>query len=297
MTICKPSAFFRTTGTPLVNMISGFCFRAFLACVVSASSIALHPDPAWAMQAVAQPGANPQFASLQAIKRCAGATCTALGMLVDPAADPPIKSFHLELQFDPTLFTFDPAPTLTGPLCAFAAGGSPCPPVSASLGTSLIPEDDTPPGVLPEGGSFSFSVTPISPEPATFTSSVTPMDADLLTVDVTLPAGVDLSTDQNVFELAFDLVTPVPIDVPLIATYFGTPGARQFTQDAFACNGSSTACTGVPNVLGVDVATAVPEPASATILGVALAAFGFAGSVARRRRLGIFAGEAPIGAK
>ncbi|HEY1431500.1 MAG TPA: hypothetical protein VGF39_07725, partial [Stellaceae bacterium] len=96
------------------------------------------------------------------------------------------------------------------------------------------------------------------------------------------PTPIDLTNDQNVLELTFDLATPVAADVPLIATYSEDLGNHQFNQTAFNCDGSSTACTGVPNVRGVDVTAAVPEPASATILGVALTLFGFAGGIARR---------------
>jgi hypothetical protein len=244
----------------------------------------IQPDQARAMQALAVPATNPQAASLAAVKRCVGITCGQYGMLVDPA-DPSVSNLHLELTFDATLYTFDAG--ASGALCNFAAGGSPCPPLSAALGTFVVPEDDTPPGDPVDDATLTFTVTPLLSGPS-IALALAPNTAsqdvfDLLTVDFTSPIPIDLTNDQNVLELTFDLANPVPVNVPVIATYSEALGNHQFNQTAFTCDGSSTACSGVPNVRGADVTAAVPEPASATILGVALTLFGFAGGIARRR--------------
>src|SRR5262245_51340167 len=96
MTIGRTFFAFRTAdGTSLVNTIRRFWLHAMLAGWVCASSIAMQPDQAQAAQALAVPATDPRAASMEAVKKCAGATCTMLGMRVDPA-DPSVSSLHLE---------------------------------------------------------------------------------------------------------------------------------------------------------------------------------------------------------
>jgi hypothetical protein len=236
MTICEP---FWTNEMPLANVIRGFYFRLMLAYVVCAPWITMQSHPAKAMF-VDQMGGAVEDASLEAFKECSAADggdqCGIIKMWVDPPANG-VSSFHLALSFDPTQFTFDPR--RSGPLCSFADDNTPCPPPRASLGTSLIREDNTPPGIPPAGFILTYT------EP---TSGV-------LVVDYTLPTPVDLSTDQNVFALAFDLLSPIPANVPLFASSFGTSGAHQFNQIAFSCNGGTIHCSGVPPILGLDIST------------------------------------------
>jgi hypothetical protein len=243
MTVCRSFLLSPTNGTPVGAMIRRFCFRAMLACVVCASSMLMQPHQARAMQATATAATDPTASSLEAVANCIpGNMCKKLGIR------------------------------------AFAAGGSPCPSPGAHLGTSVIPLDTTPPGALPEGASLSFSVEPVggSPDGPSIAASLLLDPQDLLTVDYTRPDAVDLSTDQNVLYLSFDLITPVPDGVPLIATYFEPLGDHQFNQVAFACNGSAVDCTGVPQIRGLDVSIgAIPEPPSMMILAFAVATFGF----------------------
>jgi hypothetical protein len=257
---CVP---FWTNQMPLEDATRGFSFRLMLACMVYASSIAMQAYPARAMF-VDQTGGSGADASLEAVEQCGseGGDCTAIAIWVDPASTG-VSSFHLALSFDPTKFAFDPR--ISGPFCGFSAGGA-CPPSRASLGTSLIRQDNTTPGIPPPGFILHFDNT----------------ETGNVVVDYSVPTPVDLSTDMNVFALGFDflnsdgLPTTIPADVPLFASYFGTPGAHQFNQTAFSCNGGATPCAGQPAIVGVDIATTIPEPTSAVILGIALAMFGFA---------------------
>jgi hypothetical protein len=219
--------------------------------------------PAGAMF-VDQSGGSGADASLEAVEGCGseGEDCTSISMWVDPVSTG-VSSFHLALAFDPAKFTFDSDPDLSGPFCGFSAGG-PCPPPRASLGTSPIRQDDTQPGNPPVG--------------STLTTSVFDLENGMkeVVIDYTVPTPVDLSSDQNVFALGFDLVTPIPAGVPLFASYFGTPGAHDFNQIAFSCNVGATPCAGQPPIVGVDISRTIPEPTSAVILGVALLMLWFA---------------------
>jgi len=240
---------------PLKDAIRGCCFRLMLACTVYATSIAMQAQPARAMF-VDQTGGAVADASFEAVLACeseGGGDCTAISMWVDPVSTG-VSSFHLALSFDPAKYTFDPR--ISGPFCGFSAGGA-CPPPRASLRTSLIRQDNTTPGAPPPGFILHFDNT----------------ETGIVVVDYSVPTPVDLSTDQNVFALGFDLVTPTPANVPMFASYFGTPGAHDFNQIAFSCNGGATPCAGQPAILGVDIATTIPEPASALILGISVAMF------------------------
>jgi hypothetical protein len=246
MTICEPFRFW-TNEIPLANVIRGLCFHLMLACVACTLSITMQSRPTNAAQAD-QTGEAVEAASLDGYKICSDngggvVECASYYWDVDPGANRQEKApsatlvdrFHLELSFDPTQFKFDPRQS--GPLCSFADGGSPCPQSQARLGKSLIRENDTQPGIPPAGAMLCFS------QPR----------SGVIVVDYTLPTPVDLSTDQNIFRLAFDLVKPIPTDVRVYATYFGEPGDHQFNQIAFSCNGGAIRCTGVPPILGFDI--------------------------------------------
>jgi hypothetical protein len=250
MTYYRPFSFFRTKGTPLPAMVRPVCSRAMLIGVVWASSMALQPHQASAMQAAQAGNPNPKAASLEAVEHCAGPTCTAFGLLVDPDS-PAVSSIHLELTFDPTLYSFDASGS--GPLCAFAAGGSPCPPPRARLETSLIRVHHTRPGVSPKGARLSFTVEPVK-------DSQVASERKLLIVDYTLPRAVDVSRHQNVLYLSFNLVTPVTKRVPLVVKYFETLGDHQFNQVAFECNGKASYCRGELEIRGLDVSRRNSKP-------------------------------------
>jgi hypothetical protein len=288
MTIDRIFSGFRTHGTPLAKVIRGFFLHAARAGVVCASWIAMQPDQAQAAQ-VTQ--GNPGDASWNFVVQCEkmgvpARKCTKQGMLIDPT-DPSVSNLTLALTFDSTLYTFDAA--ASGTLCNFAADRTPCPPLAAKIGTFLVPEDDTPPGSPPEGASLTFSVSPGNciAGPALAASAASDVVSCLI-VNFHSSTPIDLTNDQNVLELVFDLVNPVPADIPLIATYFETPGNHQFNQVSFFCD---TPCSGIPPVPGVDVAVGVPEPASATILGIALAVFGISGGIVLRRHPMSLAGD------
>jgi hypothetical protein len=246
---------FWTNEMPLAKVIRGLCFRLMLAFVVCASSITMQSHPANAM--VADPSAPADEAdrfSMECVESCTdmgGDQCESLKLQFDPRAIG-VNRFHLKLSFDPTRFKFNPL--RSGPLCSFADGGEdggiPCdsPRPSVKLGKKTeIRVDNTPPGIPPPGSILSYS-EPISGH---------------LVVEYSLAKSVDLRTDQTVFELAFDLITPTKRNVRLFATYFGTPpeaqtpGAVRFNQLESSCNGGAIRCLGQPAIAAFDI---IPLP-------------------------------------
>ncbi len=248
MTIGKLFRFW-TNEIPLAKVIRGLCFRLMLAFVVCASSITMQSHRANAMVAdPSAPAAEADRFSMECVKECSDIVgdevqCGELKIMFDPQAIG-VGRFHLKLSFDPTRFKFDQR--RSGPLSSFADGGTPSPKPRAKLKLGepvLIREENTPPGIVVPGSILSFS-EPISGH---------------LVVDYILPTPVDLSTDQNVFALAFDLITPIPRNVRLFATYFGTPpeaqtpGAVRFNQIESSCNGGAIRCLGQPAIAAFDI--------------------------------------------
>jgi hypothetical protein len=252
MTIGKLCRFW-TNEIPLAKVIRGLCFRLMLAFVVCASSITMQSHRANAM--VADPSASAAEAdrfSMECVKECLDNSCDQvqcgeLKIMVDPEAIG-VGRFHLKLSFDPTRFKFDQR--RSGPLSSFADGGAPSPKPRAKLKLGepvLIREDNTAPGIAPPGSILSFS-EPISGH---------------LVVDYSLAIAVNIPTDQNVFVLAFELMNPIPRNVRLFATYFGTPpeaqtpGAVRFNQLESSCNGGAIRCLGQPAIAAFDI---IPLP-------------------------------------
>jgi len=194
-----------------------------------------------------QEGDPTAAASLAAVQNCKSLGCI-LVILADPDADA-VSSVHLELTFDSTLYRFDEAGS--GVVCAFAAGGRPCPPVRARLGPSALRVDHTPPGAPPKGASLRFTVEPVKGTPGA-------SERKLLIVDYSLPRAVNVSKHQNVLYLSFNFVTPVTKKVPLVVNYFETLGDHQFNQVAFECNGKASYCRGEPQIRGLDVSVRNP---------------------------------------
>ena len=200
------------------------------------------------------------IASYKAFKKCLKIVnnqlfCGAYAIYIDPLG-PDIQDIHAELAYDPTQFSFDQS--LSGPLCSFASSSSPCPADTASLGTSLIMEDDTPAGTPPPGANLTYGGT----------------NGDLI-LDYSVPTPVDLTTEQNVFELTFDLVNPIPVDIPVFATYFDVSGIYQFNQVAWACDPNQippTLCGSSVPIEGFN--TAIPEPRSLVLLVASLVGLG-----------------------
>src|SRR5215472_2713966 len=117
MTYYRPLFFVRTKGPPPPAIVPKVCSRAMLICLAWASSMALQPHQALAMQALAG-HTKPAAASLEAVSHCGTApSCTQMGFLVDPSS-PAVSSIHLELTFDSTLYSFDPSGS--GPVGVFA---------------------------------------------------------------------------------------------------------------------------------------------------------------------------------
>jgi hypothetical protein len=247
MTIGEPFRF-GTNEMPLAKVIRGLCFPLMLAFVACASSITMQSHPANAMAEDQGNSAEDQAYSQDMTESChqqGGAeVCDQLHDIFDPRVNG-VSRFHLEVSFDPTQFKFDPRGS--GPLCSFADGGTPCPEPHATLGGPfLVRKDNILPGIPPAGSNLCFS------EPRN----------GVIVVDYTLPAPVNLSTDQNVFVLTFDLVKPISADVPLFATYFGTPGDHQFNQIESSCNGGTVRCFGKPPIFGVDTIIGHPPKES-----------------------------------
>jgi hypothetical protein len=158
-----------------------------------------------------------------------------------------VSGFHLELKFDSRQYTFDPS--RSGPLCGFAKDNSPCPRPRARLGTFVIqktgPIQKTRPlrGTPPAGAKLSYGDEPNR--------------SGLVTLDYSVPKEVNLSTDQNVFVLAFRLANPIPAGSRVTVSYFKEPGEHQFQQIAFSCagvDGGTIRCGGRPAIRGVDIA-------------------------------------------
>jgi filamentous hemagglutinin family protein len=238
MRISNPSRF-RKKGKSIVDVVRGFGFPAMLSGVVWASAIAMQSHPANAMYAIVASNPDPD-ASLEAYLSCeegGGTWCDYVYVLADPRVQSVVSSFHLELRFDPHLYTFDQSRSV--PLCDFANDSdSACPPTRARLGTYLIRSTAPLRGTPPPGANLKYSGEPSS---------------GYLILDYAVPKGVNLSKDKNVFALAFHLTKPITADVTLTASYFKTPGAHQFNQIAFSCNGGAIRCGGHPAVLGFDI--------------------------------------------
>jgi len=236
MTISNPSRF-RKNGKSIVDDTRGFGFPVVLACVVWASAIAMQSHPVNAMYAIETGNPDP-YASLEAYLSCeqgGGTWCDYVYVLADPRGQG-VSSFHLELRFDPHLYTFEQSRTV--PLCGFG-NDSDCPPTGARLGTHLIRETAPLRGTPPPDANLKYSGEPSS---------------GYLILDYAVPKEVNLRKDQNVFALAFHLTKPITADVPLTATYFKKPGAHQFNQIAFWCNGGDVRCAGRPAIRGIDIA-------------------------------------------
>jgi len=241
MTITKPSRF-QKNGESIVDVIRGFGFRAVLACVICASSIAMHSHSASATCAI-ESDCDPGSVSWDAYLNCnaQGGTeteCDIAYFWADPRGQRRVRSFHLELKFDPHQYTFDPSQS--GPVCGFARNYTPCRAPRARLGTFVIQKTGPLRGTPPAGAKLSYGDEPNS--------------SGLVTLDYSVPKGVNLSKDQNVFVLAFRLTNPIPAGSRVTVSYFKEPDEHQFQQIAFSCNNGAIRCGGHPAIRGVDIA-------------------------------------------
>jgi hypothetical protein len=235
VTISKPPRF-RKNGKSIANVIRGFGFRAVLACVICASSIAMHSHPASAMCAIAGGCPDPGNAYASFEVQC-DPGCQEYWFLVDPRGQG-VRSFHLELRFDPHLYRFDASQS--APVCRFAKGHT-CRQPRARLGTFVIRKTGPFRGMPPAGAQLSYGDEPNR--------------SGLVILDYSLPKEVNLSKDQNVFALAFHRVTsPIPAASRVTVSYFEEPGEHQFKQIAFSCNNGAVHCVGHPAIRGVDIA-------------------------------------------
>lgn len=198
----------------------------------------------------------PNLDSITAYKLCRDTgggffECTAAALYVDPAATN-LSSLQLQLAYDTARWVFDAGQS--GPLCSFALGGSPCPPVTAAVGMQPLAPLPASAGSTVPGSTLSLSAS-----------------GGIVSLDYALPNPVSVPSDQNVFVLAFDAVTPFPSD-SATATYFNTPGVYEFTQLSASC-GDVTCASDTP-ITGLNLNIGVPEPPTLSLLILSLAALG-----------------------
>ncbi len=194
-------------------------------------------------------------------------TCKRWYNIADPAAID-VTSLTMQLQVDPSLYTFDPA--ASGPLGAFSVGGD-APPVDPGVGTEamqLLPTTGVSPGAPLPGSTLTYTNV-----------------GGLLTLNYVFSSPVNVGGDVNFFIFAFDFVHPVTIDFDASTVTYATSGpGGDFSQLMAACTtangdnncGSPSASTG-----GTFNFASVPEPSTWAIL---LLGFGGAGAAMRVRR-------------
>jgi hypothetical protein len=148
-------------------------------------------------------------------------TCRFLSGLWDPALSG-VTDFAMELQYDPSKFTFDQADS--GPLGIVSVGGD-APAPDPGVGTepvSLLPISGFSPGAPLPGSTLTYTNT-----------------NGLLTVNYDLGSPVTIDSDIDFFRTDFEFVHPLIISLPSSTiTYAASGPGGDFSLVSFSCTSS-----------------------------------------------------------